>query len=120
LIHAHSAGNHHNAHHKAVELSTYGILFLGTPHQGTDGIDLAMLLLGIQSIYSKTNDSVLKDLQNHSPVLQQQLSQYTSISGYYETKFYFELYPTPLFGGLPDRVVGDYPVLPVSGILTPP
>jgi hypothetical protein len=82
-------------HHKAVELSTYGILFLGTPHQGADGIDLAKLLLGIQSIYSKTNDAVLKDLQSHSPALQQQLSQYTPISGNYETKFYFELLSNP-------------------------
>ena len=77
-----------------------------------------MLLLGIQSIYSKTNDAVLKDLQSHSPALQQQLSQYTSISGNYETKFYFELYPTPLFGGLSDRVVRDYPLHLVFSILT--
>src|SRR5882757_5272991 len=89
----------HNEHHKAVELSTYGLLFLGTPHLGAEGVDLAMRVLGIQSIFTNTNEIVLKDLQLHCEALQQQLDQYTPISHKYATKFYYEMYETKLFTG---------------------
>lgn len=89
----------HNPHHKAVELSTHGILFLGTPHQGSEGVGLALILLRIQSIFSKTNDVVLKDLQPHSKALREQLDSYAAIGHRYETQFYYEVYPTNLFAG---------------------
>jgi len=81
-------------------ISTYGIIFLGTPHQGVENVDLGLLLLDIQSIYSKTNKTVLKHLQRDSELLQTQLSQYASISGNFDTKFFFEVYPTRIFGGM--------------------
>ena len=99
LISANSASLNHNFHHKAVELSTYGILFLGTPHQGVHDIDLALLMLRIQSIYCETNDAVLKDLRLHSKALHQQLDLYATISHKYVTKFYYEMYQTKLFAG---------------------
>ncbi|KIM75579.1 hypothetical protein PILCRDRAFT_670138 [Piloderma croceum F 1598] len=105
LIHAHSASKHHNLHHKAVELSTFGILFLGTPHQGSDNVDLAMIILGIQSVYSETSVALLSDLRSHSKGLQQQLAQYTSIAGNYETRFFYEAYPTRLFHGISQLLV---------------
>ncbi|KAF8066996.1 hypothetical protein FPV67DRAFT_1416824 [Lyophyllum atratum] len=108
MVHAHSASRGNNFDHKAVELSTYGINYLGTPHTGTDATDLANLLLGIQSIYSDTNDAVLRDLIPYSPALQQQLSQYSSISGRYKTKFFYETYDTLLVGGIKKRLVPKY------------
>jgi len=64
-------------------------MFLGTPHQGAESVDLALFLLRIQSIYSQTNNTVLKHLQRDSEFLQAQLSQYASISGNFDTKFFY-------------------------------
>ena len=107
LVQANSASEDHVSHHKAIELSTYGIIFLGTPHQGTDGVDLAMLLLQIQSFYSKTNDKVLKHLQRDSELLQALTSQYAAISGRFDTKFCYEVYPTHIPGGVGQVASGD-------------
>ena len=81
-------------------LSTYGIIFLGTPRQGTDSVDLALLLLQIQSIYSQTNEVALTHLRRDSEFLQEQLFQYESISGNFDTKVFYEMYPTPIPGGM--------------------
>ena len=113
MVHAHLCHANDKFHHKSVERSTYGIMFLGTPHEGTDATEWATLLLGIQSIYSETNNAVLRDLRLHSPRLQQQLSQYSSISRNYKTKFFFEMYDTPLFGGFKKRVRLSYIRMPV-------
>lgn len=94
------ASKNNNHHHKSIELSTHGILFLGTPHQGANGVDLANLLLGIQSLYSKTSDAILKDLRSHSAALEKQLDMYASISDNYVTKFFFELYQTEGLRGI--------------------
>ena len=99
LVLANSASKQHNFSHKAIELSTHGLIFLGTPHQGTEHVGLALLILNIRSIYSETNDIILQDLQSHSKTLQQQLDQYTSISHKYDTKFCYEMYETKLFAG---------------------
>ena len=63
-----------------------------------------MLLLGILSIRSNTNDAVLRDLRLHSEALQQQLDQYSVIGDKYATKFYYEIYETELFGGISKKV----------------
>jgi hypothetical protein len=100
LIQANSATRNHLADHRTITLSTYGIIFLGTPHQGVESVDLALLLLQIQSIYSQTNDAVLKHLRRDSEFLQAQLSQYASISGNFNTKFFYEVYPTQIAGAM--------------------
>lgn len=106
MLYAGSAKRGNRFHHKSLELSTYGINFLGTPHQGTDAADLGNLLLLIQSIYSDTNNAVLRDLGPHNSALQQQLSQYAAISGTYNTKFFYETLDTVLWkaGGIRKRV----------------
>jgi hypothetical protein len=82
--------------YKSVERSTYGILFLGTPHQGSAAVDLATLILRILSIGFDTNDTILNDLGLHSKALQQQQDQYNQISRRYATKCYYEMYATKL------------------------
>jgi hypothetical protein len=99
LIQSNSATKAHLHDHKAIHLSTYGIIFLGTPHQGVEGVNLALIILGIQSIYSQTKTSILKHLQRDSEFLQSQLSTYASISGNFDTKFFYEAYPTQIIGG---------------------
>jgi hypothetical protein len=103
MLYAHLATKGNRFLHKTLELSTYGINFFGTPHQGTDAADLGNLLLLIQSIYSDTNNAVIRDLGPHSPALQQQLSQYAAISGTYRTIFFYETLDTNS-GGIRKRV----------------
>lgn len=95
----------HLPDHKAIEISTYGIIFLGTPHQGAEGVDLVVRLLEIQRIYSPTNTTVIKHLQRDSEFLQSQLALYASISDNFETKFVYEAYPTPIIGRAARRLV---------------
>jgi hypothetical protein len=93
--------------HKSIELSTYGMILLGTPHQGSDAVDFAMQLLRIKSLYSQTNDQVLKDLRRDSPELRAHISNFTSISGRFDTKFFYEAYETKV-GGVQTHVCDLY------------
>ena len=95
LVHAHLATKDNLFSHKAVALSTYGIIFLGTPHQGTQ---FASILLNIQAITRPVNDALVKHLSRNSEALEQQLSQFMSISKDFVIKFGFETYPTNIRG----------------------
>jgi hypothetical protein len=53
----------------------------------------------VASIFVKTNDRLLNVLERDSEALQQQLGQYTPISGDFDTKFAFETKATPLAFG---------------------
>jgi len=108
LLLANASSKQNNFHHKAVELSTYGMIFLGTPHQGAENVDLALLILYIQSIYSQTNNTIVKDLGLHSKALQEQLDRYTAISHKYATVFCYEKYPTKLPAGMSIKLVDQY------------
>ncbi|KAF8526828.1 hypothetical protein BU17DRAFT_82243 [Hysterangium stoloniferum] len=97
LIQASQAHKGHLVEHKWIALSTYGILFLGTPHQGTPAItNPANELLKLASLSSRTNNVLLKHLISNSEWLQQQLSSYNAISGNFCTKFFYETLPTVL------------------------
>lgn len=53
------------------------------------------MLLNIASLFTDTNHTILRDLQEGSGLLQKQLGQYNHISRDFETKFFFETYPPP-------------------------
>jgi hypothetical protein len=74
-------------------------MFMGTPHQGGEGVAWGKRLVDVASIFIKTNHRLLNILERDSEALQQQLSQYTPISGDFETKFAFETKATPLAVG---------------------
>ena len=100
LIQANISHRGHLVEYKWIALSTYGILFLGTPHQGTSAIaNPANQLLKIASLSSLTNDVLLKHLTTNSEWLQQQLSFYNSIGADICTKFFYETLPTILHDG---------------------
>jgi len=99
LIHSDSARSKHLYYHKSIKTSTYGIMFMGTPHQGGEGVAWGKRLVNVASIFVKTNDKLLNILERDSEALQQQLGQYTPISSDFETKFAFETKPTPLVLG---------------------
>lgn len=104
LIHSNMATVLHNEHHKAISLSTYGILFFGTPHQGGNDVSWGKRLVEIASVYLHTNSTVLSHLERDSEWLQTQLEQYKPISTEIFTIFCFESYPTPLKVGI-SRIV---------------
>ncbi|KAI5839105.1 hypothetical protein DFP73DRAFT_502168 [Morchella snyderi] len=99
LIHSRSTGEGDLEHHKAIELSTYGVLFFGVPHQGTDSFQWKQIFLTAASMLTHTSD-VYKNLERDSEWLQQQLTQYTRIAKDFDTCFLYEVYETnhPIFG----------------------
>ncbi|KAF8530041.1 hypothetical protein BU17DRAFT_35470 [Hysterangium stoloniferum] len=99
LIDAHLANDEHLPDHKAVESSTYGAIFLGTPHQGIDFTKWTHYLLKCLPVNHPTKDPILKHLDLHSETLQHQMTQYTGISIKYHTIFCYETYPTVGPGG---------------------
>ncbi|OCL01786.1 hypothetical protein AOQ84DRAFT_206150 [Glonium stellatum] len=99
LIHSNMAGISHNEHLKAIKLSTYGIMFFGTPHQGTDSASWGKVLANVASIFRHTSTAILEHLERDSEWLETQLGQYNSISSEFRTIFCFESYPTPLPAG---------------------
>ncbi|CAN9243604.1 unnamed protein product [Alternaria alternata] len=82
LIHSDAARRGALEEHRAVKLSTYGILFMGTPHQGGSGVALGKLMVNVAS-----------------------LGQYGPISSDFVTKFAFEEYATPTVLGKSIMVV---------------
>jgi hypothetical protein len=99
LIQASQAHEGHLVEHKWIAVSTYGILFLGTPHQGTNVITNTNQPLKLVSLSNKTNTVLLKHLISNSEWLQQQSASYNAISANFRTKFFHET----LLTILPDK-----------------
>lgn len=81
---------------KSIKLSTYGVLFLATPHQGGEGVHLAQIMTRVFSVVSYTNPKLLEQVQRHSTWLQDLQARYNSISGDFETVFFYETYEMAL------------------------
>lgn len=95
LIHSDAARKGALEEHRSIKASTYGIMFMGTPHQGGNGVPFGKLLVNAASVYKATNSRLLEHLERDSERLQQQLRQYGLISGDFVTKFAYEEYETP-------------------------
>jgi hypothetical protein len=72
---------------------------MGTPHQGSNGVQMAQVVVNVASIFVSTNDEILKHLRENSEWLQQNIGQYAPISGHFLTKFAHETLPTPTVAG---------------------
>ncbi|KAA6413191.1 MAG: hypothetical protein FRX48_02935 [Lasallia pustulata] len=105
LIHSEAARRGALEEHRSIKLSTYGILFMGTPHQGGSGVHLGELMLKVASIFVTADDKILKHLERDSEWLQQQLGQYAPISNDFVTKFAYEMFPTRIALGKEIMVV---------------
>ncbi|KAF4772710.1 putative phosphorylase superfamily protein [Colletotrichum scovillei] len=95
LIHSDTAREGALAEHRSIKTSTHGILFMGTPHQGGNGVQLGRVLVNVASIFVSANDRLLRHLERDSEWLQQQLGQYGPISRDFVTKFAYEVFETP-------------------------
>lgn len=86
-------------YHKHVELSTVGIVYLGTPHQGSDGADHMKTLLDICSLFTASNANVVKDILPTSDFLYLQQQLFQPVSANYPTCFCYETLETRIPGG---------------------
>ncbi|RYO00941.1 hypothetical protein AA0121_g13320 [Alternaria tenuissima] len=73
--------------YRTIKLSTNGILFMGTPHQGGSGVALGKLIVNVASVLMAAGDRLLQHLERDSEWLQQQLGQYGPISEDFVTAF---------------------------------
>ena len=94
-----SCNETHLPDRRYIKVSTYGILFMGTPHQGGEGVTWGILAMNIASIFAKTNKEILKHLAKNSEWLESQQALFLPISNQFETIYFYETYPTPLPGG---------------------
>ena len=83
---------------------------MGTPHQGGQGVGIGKILVNIAKVQGDANDSLLKHLEEHSELLQQQNSEFSLISQSFDIKFAYETKPTPLAGvvSISDWMITDY------------
>lgn len=96
LNHGNAANETNLPDHKAIERSTYGILFLGTPHLGGNHIELLSAIKKLQ--FSKGDGSILKELKLGSHALVELQEEYKSISAKYVTTYCYEMLPTKIAG----------------------
>ena len=80
-------------------VSTYGILFMGTPHQVSEEATWDILAQNMTSIFANTNNEILNHLSRNSKWLDYQQSLFLPISNRFETIYFSEAYPTPTPGG---------------------
>ncbi|KAF4966735.1 hypothetical protein FSARC_5600 [Fusarium sarcochroum] len=99
LIHSDAARQGALLEQRSIKLSTYGIFFMGTPHQGGNSVRLRRILANVASVFVATDERLFKHLERDSEWLLQQLGQYGPISGQFVTKFAYEEYPTSVAPG---------------------
>ncbi|MCJ1439073.1 hypothetical protein MMC27_008464 [Xylographa pallens] len=105
LIHSAAARTGAQEEHRSIYLSTYGIIFAGTPHQGGDGVTWGVRLITIASVFVNTNNNMLHHLERDSEEVQRLMRDYAPISGDFRTKFAYEILPTRLPTGTSIMVV---------------
>jgi hypothetical protein len=67
---------------------------MGTPHQGSEGVDLQKVALRAAKVIMSTDTGISKHLKRDSGWLWQQHGQYEPISGDFVTIFAYETVPT--------------------------
>jgi len=79
---------------KSIRLSTYGIVFMGTPPQAT-GATLGNLFFKVASLGIKTNQGFIQDLKRDCDLLEDQMQSYLPIGDDFDTICCYETRSTP-------------------------
>lgn len=115
LVSAAACHRNHLPHHKHVELSVAGIIFLGTPHQGTSSADLMMAVLGIMSLAMPSRTQVVEDVRPLAESLLVLQQQYRPLQDQYKTYYGYETREQRLPGGTTALIVSrESAVLPTA------
>ncbi len=88
----------HLERQKSIKLSTYGILFFATPHQGAEGVSISKIVAQVRSVHSYTNTKLLGQVEYQSEWLQTLQNHYNAISADFDTVFFYEHWETKLLG----------------------
>ncbi|KAG8797716.1 hypothetical protein FRC16_008589, partial [Serendipita sp. 398] len=86
-------------------VSTFAILFFGTPHSGANGVQLAEWMGRVLSVCMSTNDRILKALSRDSSELENIQKLYLRASKQISTIFFYEEYPTRIVRGMEEHIV---------------
>ncbi|PVF93981.1 protein prenylyltransferase [Serendipita vermifera] len=95
----------YNSERRQIKVSTYGVLFFGTPHSGANGIGLARSVGKLLSVYMFTDDSMLNDLNHNSAQLENIQTFYLDASKRIKSIFFYETEPTPMVSGIAELIV---------------
>ncbi|PVF99568.1 hypothetical protein CPB86DRAFT_290098, partial [Serendipita vermifera] len=98
-------GSNHRRDCKSIKVSTYAILFFGTPHSGANSVNLAQWMGKLLSIYMFTDDKILKNLNRDSTELQSIQTFYLGASERLKSIFFYEALPTPVLTGVAELIV---------------
>ena len=99
LVTCDSARKGHNEEYRSIKLSTYGVVFFGTPHAGANGAEFQAVLNNIGRIFLSGNSGILQLLRRDSDHLRYLTELYSPISSHFKTVFFYEEFNTPLFKG---------------------
>jgi len=99
LIYSHDITGNHTAHLRSIFVSTYGILFMGTPHKGSDLGQWGTYLERVaRAIVPKkvldTNDTLVQALRQNSETLEVIDRQFITIIDRFKVYFFHESKPT--------------------------
>lgn len=89
---------------RSIKLSTYGVMFFGTPHTGADGAELQRALTNILGVFVQSSSKKLRILERDSEYLRDLSKAYLPISTGLKTLFFYEERDTPLFKGISKMV----------------
>ncbi|KAK7424846.1 hypothetical protein QQZ08_008476 [Neonectria magnoliae] len=98
LLHSDMARVGHLESQKSIKLSTYAVFFLGTPHQGGNGVSIAKFFTNAMSAVSFTNSKLWERMRPNSEWLQDLQYRYNTISQDFETTYFYEMYKMKVFG----------------------
>lgn len=116
LVYSASCGSGHNLHLRSIKTSTFGVLFFGTPHQGSDMAKWATMLENIISLFPKalidTNSSLIKTLGKNSETLQNINESFLGLSRELKIFYFWEELPTTLPHGGRQLVVEKWSAVP--------
>ncbi|RPA77438.1 hypothetical protein BJ508DRAFT_228758 [Ascobolus immersus RN42] len=116
LIYANTCSSGHNLHLRSIKTSTFGILFFGTPHQGSDMAKWASMMERFISLLPKgiidTNPSLINTLGKNSETLQNINESFLGLSRELKMFYFWEELPTTLPNGGRQRVVEQWSAVP--------
>lgn len=103
LIHCRNVANEKLEHLRSIYVSTYGILFLGTPHNGSDLAKWGLLLQNICSAvlpkkFMDSSPQLIKALKTDNETLQNINRMFAEIMPRFHIYFFHETRPTDLKG----------------------
>jgi len=105
LVTCDSARQGYNEEYRSIKLSTYGVVFFGTPHAGANGAEFQAVLNNIVRIFVPGNSKILQLLKRDSDYLRYLTELYSPISSHFKTVFFWEEFNTPLVKGASIMIV---------------